>query len=342
MTREEAHRYLIPQRLRDAEKWCVSKNKMPLDMYALARGLEWGASTKRSHPCYASYDQAVEMGRIQNLPVTLLLDSAETGYYMIDIEPGCPEKLRQGILLALHDHIEYLERSLSGKGYHLAVRLDRPEGLTTVKHKKWIEILSGHHCTFTRKEIDFQTAYYDKFPENQDIALWDEDINPDDLDAKRDHEILEALSAPLTPREFYDIIGVGRTQVKTAASEPEEYRKAVASFDGRHADLFNALCDMIYEKTLEDFHGDQSRWEFGYASKLHYLLQRISRDMVAADLTHYQIELDQAQAVMLVYMALRQMLPPREKHKVIRNGLPWLLYTSQQVYIKTFGPGDEE
>lgn len=332
---------MIPQKLRDVGKWCVSKNKMPLDMYALARGLEWGASTKRSHPCYTDYEKAVEMGRVQNLPVTLYLDSAETGYYMIDVEPACPAKLRQGILLALHDHIEYLERSLSGKGYHMAVKLSAPAALTTVKHKKWIEILSAHHCTFTMKEIDFQTAYYDSFPENHAMALWDEDVNPEDLDAKRDDEILRALSSPLTPEAFYDIIGSERTQIRTAAAEPEEYRKALATFDGRHADLFNGLCDMIYDKTVDDFNNDQSRWEFGYASKMHYLLQRMSRDMVAADMTHYQVDLDQAQAVMLVYMALRQMLPPREKHKVIRNGLPWLLYTSQQVYIKTFGPEDE-
>lgn len=329
---------MIPEKLRDAPKWCVSKNKMPLDMYALARGLEWGASTKRSHPCYTDYRSAVSMGKLQNLPVTILLDSAETGYYVIDIEPLCPEAMRRGILLALHDHIDYLERSLSGKGYHLAVRMSCPAALTTVKHKKWVEILSAHHCTFTMAEIDFQTAYYDRIPDNQAMGLWDEDVNPDDLDAKRDHEIMQALSAPLTPEDFYDIIGKDRTQILTAASEPEEYRAAVSTFDGRHADLFGSLCDMTYEKTLEDFSNDQSRWEFGYASKMHYLLQRLSRDMVSADLSHYELQLTQPQAVMLVYMALKQMVPPREKHKTIRNGLPWLLYTSQQVYIKTFGP----
>ena len=96
---------------------------------------------------------------------------------------------------------------------------------------------------------------------------------------------------------------------------------------------------MVYEKTVDDFSGDMSRWEFGYASKMHYLLQRLSRDMMAADMTHYSVDLDQAQAVMLVFMALKHCLAPREKHKTVRNGMPWLLYTSQQVYIKTFGQG---
>lgn len=329
---------MIPEKLRGVPKWCVSKDKMPMDMYALARNLEWGASTRRSHPCYTDFDAALEASRNRGWPVTILLDSAETGYYIIDIEKECPEKLRRGILLSLHDHIEYLERSLSGKGYHLAVRMAQPEALSTVKHKKWIEILSNHHCTFTLDEVTFDQAYYGSAPENQVIPLWDEDVNPDDLDAKRDHEIMQALSAPLTPKAFYDMIGSGRTVVLSPAADIGEYRTALSTFDGGHADLFNILCDTVYEKTLDDFHGDASRWEFGYASKLHYRLQRAAMDMVDCRMNHYRIELDQAQAVMLVYMAMKHTLPPREKHRAARNGLPWLLYTSQQVYIKTFPP----
>lgn len=329
---------MIPEKLRSAPKWCVSKDKMPLDMYALARNLEWGASTRRSHNCYASFDEACGVSRDRGWPVTILLDSAETGYYIIDIEKECPEKIRQGVLLALHDYIEYLERSLSGKGYHLVVRMEQPEALTTVKHKKWVEILSNHHCTFTFKEVSFQEAYYGSCPENETVALWDEDVNPEDLDAKRDHEILQALSAPLTPKAFYDMIGAGRTVIVQAPADIGEFKAALSTFDGGHADLFNILCDTVYDKTLDDFHGDVSRWEFGYASKLHYRLQRAAMDMVDCRMNHYQIPLDQSQAVMLVYMAMKHTLAPREKHKTTRNGLPWLLYTSQQVYIKTFPP----
>lgn len=333
---------MIPEKLRNAPKWCVSKDKMPLDMYALARGLEWGASTRRSHPCYTDFDTALEASKTKNLPVTLWIDSQETGYYAIDIEKECPARIRRGILLALHDHIDYLERSLSGKGYHLMVRLAAPKACTTVKYRKWVEILSSHHCTFTMKEISFQEAYDDEFPENETVGLWDEDVNPDDLEAKRDQELLDLLSAPLTPEDFYDKIGENRTAVLCSAMDAGDYKAALATFDGRHADLFNGLCDMVYEKTVDDFSGDMSRWEFGCASKMHYLLQRLSRDMMAADMSHYQVTLDQAQAVMLVYMALKHTLPPREKHKTIRNGMPWLLYTSQQVYVKSFGQGPSE
>ena len=321
---------MIPEKLRETPKWCVSKNKMPLDMFALKKGLEWGASTKRSHPCYDTFDNACEMGRIQNLPVTILLDSAETGYYIIDIEKTCPAEIRQHILLALHDSIEYIERSLSGKGFHAVVRMDAPETLTTVKYRKWVEILSNHHCTFTMDEISIPDAYYASIPEN-------EKLNPEGSDhGEEDRALLEKTSRTLTPSKFYAIIGEGRTVVIGEAADIGEYKKALSTFDGKHADLFTTLCDMVYEKSLDDFNGDASRWEFGYASKMHYLLQRASRDMIAADLSHYQVDLTQSQAVMLVFMALKQMLPPREKHREVRNGLPWLLYTSQQVYIKTW------
>ena len=317
---------MIPERLLKTEKWCVSKDKIPLDIFALKKGFEWGASDRRSHSSYTTYKEALEIGKARNLPVTLFVESASQAIYMIDIEKTCPQKIRQAILMALHDSIIYLERSLSGKGYHLMVSLTNGTELRTAKYKKWFEILTNHHCTFTEDVVDFNQAYYDEFDTNEFIT-----------DDEKDAEFLEKLSRPITALDFYDLVGTTRNIKTYESSSMEAYRQAVSTFDGRHADLFGSLCDMDYLKTVdEDFHGDYSSYEFGYCSKLHYLLRRLASDMIDADCNHYSIELTKEQSIMLVYMALKQCIPARQKHSEIRNGLPWLLYTSQQVYVKTF------
>lgn len=317
---------MIPDSVKSLQCWCVSKDKIPKDMYALAKGLDWGVSQKRSHSCYVDYAAASAVAASTGMALTLWVDSAAQGIYMLDVEKTCPAEIRRAILLALHDEVLYLETSLSGKGFHLMVRLGSPEELRTAKYKKWFEALSLHHCAFTGNRISFADAYAMEVPENQPL---------DDDD--RDRDLMGAMSRPLTGKDFYDLIGGGAAVKIVQSGELGEYKAAVAGFDGRHADLFNILCDMVYEKTVDkDFHNDCSSWEFGYASKLHYLLQRTARAVMASDGTYYSVDLTKQEAVMLVYMVLKQNVPPREKHKEYRNGLPWLLYTSQNVYAKTF------
>ena len=328
---------MIPDRLRGAPVWCVSKDKVPLDMFALARGREWGVNTKRSHPCYVGFEDAAKASKSSGLPVTAWIDPASCPMIVLDIEKDCPAELRRALLLALHGEALYLERSLSGKGYHMILGLPAPAELKVAKYGKWFELLACHHCTFTMREIPFGTAYDDDWPENGIVPKWDADVNPDDLQAKRDHDLLELLSRPIRAMELYDFVGAGKPINVSESLELSEYRAALSGFDGRHADMFNSLCDMVYAKTVDgDFRGDWSSYEFGYASKLHYLLRRVSMDMIDADGKHYECPLTKQEAVMLVFMAMKQCLPARTKHSELRNGLPWLLYTSERVYAKTF------
>lgn len=319
---------MFPAKLKEIPRWCVSKNKIPLDIFALKKNLEWGASDKRSHSSYGTYQEAAEIGAKKgNLPTTLYVDTAQQSIYVIDIEKTCPAEIRQQILLALHDSIIYVERSLSGKGYHLIIDMPSQNSLPTAKYKKWFEILTNHHCTFTMDEIDIKTAFYEHIDTNEFITDDDNDV-----------DLLNALKTSISPYDFYNLIGSDAVKLNlTENSTFEEYKKVAATFDNRHADLFGLMCDMDYNKTVDsDFHGDYSSYEFGYASKLHYLLKRLSQDMIDADCNHYTIDMTKEQSVMLVYMVLKQMMAPRDKHKEYRNGLPWLLYTSLQVYSKTF------
>jgi hypothetical protein len=319
--------YSIPTRIKDNPMWCVSKDKTPLDLFALKKGYQWGASFKRSHSAYDTYDKASEIGAAHNLPVTLFVDSEKMSIIMIDIEKTCPLALRQGILHSLKDNIVYMEKSLSGKGFHLMINLNESIALHTLKYKQWFEILTNHHCTFTKQPISYDEAYNAIIDTNEKL----------DCD-ENDETLIKALAYKMTGVEFYSQLGEVRDFKTFESTDFDTYKKAAATFDGRHADLFGMLCDMSYDKTVDmDFKNDYSRYEFGYASKLHYKLKQLCVSMIDADCNYYSMELSKEQSIMLVYMVLKQKLPPRAKHNEVRNGLPWLLFTSQQVYLKSFG-----
>lgn len=327
---------MIPDNVKLNQKWCVSKDKMPLDIFALKKGYEWGASFKRTHSAYGTYDDAKRLYDQYGYKPTLFVDSSEQSIYMIDIEPTCPQQIRQAVFKSLKDSILYIEHSMSGNGYHAMVLVDcGGDKLRTLKYKQWFEILVNHHCTFTLDEIGFDQAY------SEDRAT-NEFVTDDDADAV----LIEKLETARTGMEFYDLIRGDKPVVSAICDNAtmQEFRAACAGFDGRHADLFGLLCDVEYDKTVDGeppngFRGDYSRYEFGYASKLHYALIRIANNMIDADARCYVLKVDRNQAIMLVYMVLKQMLPHRAKHDEVRNGLPWLLFTSHQVYMKSFGDG---
>jgi len=316
----------IPTRLKEIPKWCVSKNKVPLDIYALKKGVEWGASTKRSHSAYGNYKEAKEISNKFGYPTTLFINSAEQAIYMIDIEKTCPKEVRQAIMSSLKNNIIYLERSLSDKGFHLMVNMPIGTELRTTKYKKWYEILTNHHCTFTMNAVDYDVAF-------------DEDVDTNEFltDDEKDVELVNGMVDNMDPIDFYNLIG-NSNNIQTFDSDSiEVYKKAAGTFDGRHADLFGMLCDVIYEKTVDgDFSSDYSRYEFGYASKLHYAARRMAQNMIDANCNHYYLNMEKDQSIMLVYMVLKQMLPERTKHSEYRLGLPWLLYVSQAAYSKCF------
>lgn len=318
---------MIPENIRAMPAWCVSKNKVPLDMFVLGKGLEWGVSTKRSHCCYTDYEKALGMSARTGYPLTIWADSGAQGICVLDIEAACPAELRRAILTSLSGSVMHLERSLSGKGYHVMVSLPNPEPLLNAKFRKWFEILTLHHCVLTGREISLEQACNEEFPENAPLE-GDSDEN----------DLLGLLAEPTDVLGLHKAIAKGSAvSVRIESAGLAVYKAAAANFGAEHADLFNSMCDFRYEKTVDkDFHGDWSSYEFGYASKLHYLLRRLAADMMDAHANHYSVRLSKEDAVMLVYMALKQSLPARDKHSSFRNGLPWLLYTSERVYAKSF------
>lgn len=323
---------MIPQEILDAPIWCVSKDKVPMDMHVLPKGLEWGVSNRRSHSCYVGCEAALAESRRTGYAATMWVDASTHPICVLDIEKDCPAGLRRAMILSLHDHTLHIERSASGKGYHIMLSLPQTVSWKNAKYRKWFEILTSHHCLMSGREIPPGDAYADEFPEN---GTMDEDPDGPDM------ALLDLMSKPISVEDLYEAVSDGSQAVKPVTSEDlGAYKDAVKGFGPEHADLFNCLCDFTYEKTLDgDFSGDWSRYEYGYLSKMHYLLQRCAADMLDMHAEHFSVRLSKQDAVMLVYMAAKQMLPPRDKHATYRNGLPWLLYTSERIYVRTFEDG---
>lgn len=295
-----------------SEKWCVSNSeKVPLDMFALRKGFEWGASNNREHSSYERYSDVEAF--IENNDSYLLCSwlPPDGDYAILDIESICPKEIRVRLLEEFANDIVYIEKSMSGNGIHAVIKRKYEK---TAKYKKYAEILVNHHCTYTCDELSLNEAMNIDIDTNMDMT--DEDI--EDLENLTD--VYDLFKKPNT-------INVNNNNSATW----QDYKKESQYLNGSHADLYNIMFAFEYQKTLADFDNDYSRYEFGYASALSCLIKRTAPNMIDADAKFYNMHISKKSAALLIYFVLKQKLQPRIKHDEYRNGLPWLLYTADRV-----------
>lgn len=279
-------------------------------MFALRKGFEWGASNNREHSSYECYSD-VKAFVDENQSYRLCSWLANDGdYAILDIESICPKEIRAKLLEEFRKDIIYLEMSMSGNGFHAIIPRKYEK---TAKYKKYAEILVNHHCTYTGVEIDIDDAIVKDVATNLDIS--DDDV--DELDGITD---------------IYDLFKKPSINMGTNDSATwQDYKKESQYLNGSHADLYNIMYMYEYPKSLQDFDNDYSRYEFGYASSLNYLIQRTAPNMIDADARMYNMHISKRSAALLIYFVLKQKLQPRAKHDEYRQGLPWLLYTADKV-----------
>lgn len=295
-----------------SDKWCVSNSeKVPLDMFALRKGFEWGASNNREHSSYECYSD-VEAFVAENPNQYKICSwlAADGEYAILDIESICPKEIRAKLLEMFKNDIIYLEMSMSNHGFHAIIPRKYEK---TAKYKKYAEILVNHHCTYTGNQIDIQDAMNLDVETNLDMS--DEDI-----------EDIQNLT------DVYDLFKKPSINVsQNGSADWQDYKTESQYLNGSHADLYNIMYNFEYPKTLEDFDMDYSRYEFGYASALNYLIQRTAPNMIDSDARLYDMHISKRSAALLIYFILKQKLQPRAKHDEFRNGLPWLLYTADKI-----------
>ena len=288
------HPHIRPLAKRGA--WTIStSDKMPIDVYVLET---YGAIAGCNREVPFSTRTLDELHQI--LPdaanYAFYLDSALDGVCILDVEPECPDELKERFL---HAGCLYAERSMSGKGYHLL--MPYPSDIMSrypIAAKKSVmkdkglgfEFLFEHWVTFTGDVVatdptDEGAAFV--AGEVERLAKEQVEVNLADID-------IADIAPEDTPYED-EVLAIVATQRARAM------RKGPADYDG-----------------------DLSRYEFAIASAVLYQVRQAQKAVVRK----YDAEAtwSDQQTAWLVYCALSNWLPYRDKHDEQRAGLPWLLY----------------
>lgn len=290
------------KQIANVEKWTVSdKNKRPIDMHALIHEQKvWGMAFDRG------YNPLVNLETLCNtIPNATnnayYLDALVDKFVVLDIEPKCPEVLKQKFL-----SLPYLygEISMSGKGIHLVFELPEhilrnyPNAQIKLALKEehgYYEILLNHMITFTRNSLP-------PSPCTEDISIFD--------------NIFELLAM----KEKASAVSGGQVVVTDISPDDIPYFDAVKK----------TLMGQDYGKTSSDFHDDMSKYEFGATGFYYRALTRMLIDNTYKDHKYT----DEEKAIIL-YSVTSEKLPYREKHEQIRNNMPWLLYVATCLIAKS-------
>ncbi|MFG1857454.1 hypothetical protein ACGFJT_36855 [Actinomadura geliboluensis] len=284
-----------------------STRKAPIDMRQLLDCVDPSGRRLRGawsvdERCLVTLHELTE--RLPNAAnVAYYLRAQTDGVLVIDIEPNCPPEISARLLQL--PEVVYSELSMSGRGFHLIAPIPANfRNLPVAASKRalreehgWYEILLDHWVTFTRRPI------------------------PDDVPA-RTHGLAPAPAEQrfASVAEVYAALAE-KARASTAASGT--IRTAVEVPDipqAEHIISQTVTTAGSRLKTLEDFHGDTSRWEFSvlnalYRAMLGHLVQHINCGL----------SFSASDEAWLLYQAAVEVLPLRPKHRERRNGRPYLL-----------------
>lgn len=286
-------------RLASIPSWTMSTaSKMPVDAFSLY----WYGRVEGCKPDvpYAMDTLPRLLDRFEQagggaLPnAAFLLDAQRDGIVIVDIEPSCPEDLETRLMGLPY---QYAELSSSGIGVHLA--LDAPnwrqwgEGRTKLQAaNRSFELLLSHWVTFTG-------------------------------------DVLEPASNP-APTESLDALGAALAR----QSKPSGMKdgRAASGFDGQAASLdgipfagwlVSHTLEKPYQRTPEDFHGDMSRYTYGWLGYHYRQLMKLLRDTDFIRDSGYTY--GPAEQAALLMETARWGLRYRDKHdSPRRHGGTWL------------------
>lgn len=315
-THAEFYSNPVIQAISGVPRWTVSdSDKVPINMRELMRtGRIWGAH-ETTEECLVDLPELTEF--LPNAANHAYYLRAQTdGFLVLDIEKTCPPEIAAELLRLPS---LYSELSMSGKGHHLIMPLptnfwDFP--IATAKKKLqekhgWYEILLDHWVTFTRKVEPTAPPAYD--------LVLAETLSAENLAVNTSPASTITPETDLSPWEAL-YASLAELAVETPSVE--------FNIDGSRPDVprIDQIIDLMtrrdLEKTLEDFHGDHSRFEF---SALGILYNRLAPILVAVRSAEPDAVYDEPVKAWLIYEAATRVLPYRDKHDEARNGLPLLL-----------------
>lgn len=223
----------------DNEKWTVSdKDKKPIDMFAYKYRQQITGALFTDNKSLVSLPELCEL--IPNARNNAyFMDSIVDKFVVLDIEPICPDAIKQKLLKTKY---VYGEISMSGKGYHLIYPLPNCFSKYPIAQKKivmkeehgYYEILLQHYVTFTRNMLPDATGGEDFEKIFEELASIQKETIRKDIDVQE----LKPNNIPL------------------------------------EKDILITLNHLDYNKTPIDFHNDMSKYEYGFMGFLYYKLKK--------------------------------------------------------------------
>ncbi len=288
------------QGIANNRRWTVSTSKKkPIDMNVLrSQGKVVGASFKDGNmPLVDLYDVRNILPNAAN--ATYSLHQALDNFVVLDIEPKCPQKIRDSLLTLPY---LYGELSMSGKGFHLIFRKPSTRykeilmSKTAVREENgYYEFLLTHYVTFTGMMLrPTEQCIF------QDISKMDELF--DDIAKTKKLSINTEMNPDSIPK-LNDIV----------------YGKTIAS----------TLKRAVYGKTLSDFKNDNSAYEFGVIGFYMHNL-----DLLLSTTKYNKQEYMPPEKVRILYTVVSDVIPHRIKHEEFRNGIPMLMYSCMRAMTR--------
>lgn len=291
------------------EKWTVSTSKKkPIDMqYLLETQQIRGALFKNGNNPLTTLN-VVNETIPDAVNRTFYLDCITDGIIILDIEPVCPQELKNQFLSY---PCLYAEKSMSGKGIHMVFALpkcfyDYPiaQKKTVLKEKnnKDYEILLNHYVTFTGNEIPFVYGTHSPAFEAlfQVLAEKAKDVELQKLD---NTVSAKALQEPMNIPEKNYILGALQYMAE--------------KWNVHHTPL--------------DYNNNMSSYEFAFMCAIYKGLDESLKTAKVRATKHKYTDIEK---IWLMYTIATNYLPYREKHNTTRSQMPWLAYVAKQTIQK--------
>lgn len=282
------------------KRWSISDSeKVPIDMEVLEETGRIAPLRVYAYPHLKSIDECLAVCPVLSNHMFYLQADVDN-YVVLDVEPDCPDHLRERFLSM---SFVYGEVSMSGKGLHLVFPLpacfrDYPNAQTKTamqEEHKWYEIHLKHNITFTRNAISDEPGTEPFEPVFREMCEQQKPPieNVTDISEER----------PVMPHAY------------------EVFEKLIRS----------SAAD--YPKKLADHQDNNSVYEFNMA--LHYVKKVMMLKDQASVIKRLKADnesFDEDHIVWITYELLAEKLPHRDKHEECRQGMPWLLYTAKRAY----------
>lgn len=322
--------------LSNDQYWTVSDDdKRPVNARILLdTGAVYNATFDKGSPLVTLNELDADQN-LQCVNRAYRLQARQNRVIAVDIEPSAPEDMKER---ALTFPAHYTELSKNG-GVHLLILV--PEDLITEDNRYMFDELSVFKEPVPKdkdgketRSAHFEVLFNDHFVTFTKRMLVEKpfiDYNQDER-AKRQlskflYDILRMDEKKKEERELAKLYRIGMMESIVS----EEKQKEIENFISLKP--FENAKEQALNKDVSDFGGDGSRYEMSVANGLAFHAIRIynlAKDTISFKKNAESLtEKDLAYAI---YLLLSETVPYRDKHDEVRDGLPWLLFTSKRAY----------